>query len=52
MNAPASYHDVRAAVVSDYQDYLESEWVKALEKKYPVVINRTVLKALEERLAK
>lgn len=52
MNAPASYHDVRAAVVSDYQDYLESEWVKALEKKYPVVINRTVLKALEERLVK
>lgn len=44
---PEEYTDVRAAVVTDYQNYLEEEWVKDLEKKYPVTINEEVLKAVE-----
>lgn len=46
---PEEYTDVRAAVVTDYQNYLEEEWVKDLEKKYPVTINEEVLKAVETK---
>lgn len=40
---PECYEDVRAQVVSDYQNVLEKEWVKALRKKYPVEVNEQVL---------
>jgi len=43
LNAPNSYSDVRGAVVTDYQDYLEKEWIKELNRKYPVSINKDVL---------
>ncbi|GHT74369.1 peptidyl-prolyl cis-trans isomerase [Bacteroidia bacterium] len=41
---PETYTDVRGLVVTDYQDYLEKEWLKKLNEKYPVVIYRDVLK--------
>ena len=31
---PDTYEDVRGAVTTDYQNYLEKEWVKVLRKKY------------------
>ena len=37
-DVPDSYTDVRGLVITDYQDYLEQEWLKSLNKKYPVVI--------------
>lgn len=40
---PEDYTDVKSLVIADYQDMLEKEWVAALRKKYPVVINRDVL---------
>lgn len=40
---PEDYTDVKSMVVSDYQDELEKEWVAALRKKYPVVVNKEVL---------
>ena len=43
LNAPDSFTDIRGTVVTDYQDYLETEWVKKLNEKYPVKINRDVL---------
>ena len=27
---------------TDYQDYLEAEWIKQLRAKYPVVLNKDV----------
>lgn len=36
---PEEYRDERTAVVTDYQDELERQWVANLRKKYPVVIN-------------
>lgn len=38
--------DVRADVLSDYQNYLEQQWLKDLREKYPVVINAPELKKL------
>jgi peptidyl-prolyl cis-trans isomerase SurA len=43
LNAPDSYTDIRGAVVTDYQDYLEKEWIDKLNKKYPVKVYKDVL---------
>lgn len=42
MKAPEAWTDEKSAVVTDYQDWLEAEWVKKLRAKYPVVINQEV----------
>jgi peptidyl-prolyl cis-trans isomerase SurA len=34
-----SFEEARAAVISDYQNYLEKTWLDVLKKKYPVKIN-------------
>ena len=39
VDQPEEYTDVRAEVTADYQQQLETDWVKELETKYPVVIN-------------
>ena len=43
LNQPKLYNDVKAQVVSDYQDVKEKEWVKELRKKYSVTVNKEVL---------
>lgn len=45
---PEDYTDVRGLVTADYQEYLEKEWIAALRKKYPVVINQDVLKTVKQ----
>lgn len=47
-NAPESYEDVRGAVTTDYQNYLEKEWIATLRKKYPVEIDQNVLKTVKK----
>jgi peptidyl-prolyl cis-trans isomerase SurA len=42
IKAPQVYSDERGQVTTDYQDYLEKEWVKTLREKYPVVLNEEV----------
>jgi peptidyl-prolyl cis-trans isomerase SurA len=44
---PESYTDVRGAVTSDYQNYLEDEWVKYLFEKYQIDIYQSVLREVE-----
>ncbi len=34
-----TFSEARAQVISDYQDYLEKNWVAELKKKYPVKVN-------------
>lgn len=46
IDTPEEANDVRGAVASDYQQQLESDWVKELRKKYKVKINKKALKAL------
>ncbi len=41
---PEEAADVRGAVVPDYQNELETTWIETLRNKYPVKINRKVLK--------
>jgi peptidyl-prolyl cis-trans isomerase SurA len=48
LDSPESYLDVKGAVIQDYQTYLEQEWIKSLQAKYPVVVNEEVLKTVNK----
>ena len=39
-----SLDEAKGQVISNYQDYLESFWIKELELRYPVSINQEVFK--------
>jgi len=43
---PQEYTDVRGPITSDYQAFLEKEWIKKLRATYPVKINTAVLKTV------
>lgn len=45
---PESYADVRGAVTADFQDFLEQQWLKELNKKYKVKVNRDIIKTVKE----
>ena len=42
LKAPATWEDEKGRVTTDYQDYLEAQWVKALREKYEVKVNQEV----------
>ena len=41
--------EVRASVINKYQDYLERQWLKELESKYPVVVDEKVFQSILKR---
>lgn len=45
-----SFQEARPAVVADYQNELEKNWLAQLRKKYPVEINRAELKAVKKKI--
>lgn len=45
---PEDYTDVRAQVISDYQEMLEQEWIASLRRRYPVKIYDDVLKTVNQ----
>ena len=48
LKAPECWEDEKGKVTTDYQDYLEAQWVKMLREKYPVVINEKVWNAIKK----
>lgn len=44
--------EARGSVMSDYQTYLEKEWVQALSEKYPIVVNMAAYEAIKARMVK
>jgi peptidyl-prolyl cis-trans isomerase SurA len=44
---PKKLDEARGQITSDYQEYLESEWLKSLKEKYPVTVNRELLKRIK-----
>lgn len=42
LKAPATWNDEKGKVTTDYQDYLEAQWIKRLREKYPVVVDQEV----------
>lgn len=49
INQPEGLADVKGMVTSDYQDVLEKRWVEELRAKYPVKINKKVLKKIQKK---
>jgi peptidyl-prolyl cis-trans isomerase SurA len=47
-----SFSEARAQVISDYQDYLEKNWIAELKTKYPVNINPKGKKFVLQELKK
>lgn len=43
---PKKLNETRGAAISDYQKYLEEEWIKSLKQKYKVEINEEALYSL------
>jgi len=44
--SPKPLNEVRGLVTSDYQQHLEKEWLRNLEQKYQVVINRETFNSI------
>lgn len=40
---PKELSECRGAVISDYQNYLETTWLKELKLKYPIVLHKDIL---------
>lgn len=41
--------ETRGLVMADYQNYLEKQWIEKLKKRYPVRVNKKVLKELKKQ---
>jgi peptidyl-prolyl cis-trans isomerase SurA len=48
-NEQKGFEDAKGAVINDYQQSLEEKWIADLKKKYPIKINKKVLKSLPVR---
>ena len=46
---PRNFTESRGFVLNDYQQYLESQWLANLRKKYPVKIKKKTLKSLYKK---
>ncbi len=46
---PKELDEIRGHVTAEYQNYLESEWIKELRAKYPVVVNREVFEKIKNQ---
>lgn len=45
-DGPEEFSDVMGLVISDYQNMLEEQWLKKLQKKYKVSIDKAVVKSV------
>jgi peptidyl-prolyl cis-trans isomerase SurA len=44
---PKLLSEAKGLITSDYQNYLEKEWIAMLRAKYPVTVNREVLQSIK-----
>ncbi len=44
---PKTLDEARGMYISEYQNYLEKEWIKELRKKYKIKVNKKLLKTIE-----
>lgn len=47
---PRALEEIKGFVISDYQSFLEANWVRQLRAKYEVKVNEDVMSKLEEQL--
>lgn len=46
---PKNFEKHRGQVISDYQNYIEKNWLASLRKKYKIKINKSAFKKLEKQ---
>lgn len=51
-SAIKTLEEARGSVVSDYQNQIEENWVKALNQRYKVKVNEKVLKRVKKEISK
>ena len=44
---PKKLDEARGQITSDYQNFLEQQWIEELKAKYPVQVNRSLLSEIE-----
>ncbi len=44
---PKALDEARGQITSDYQTYLEQEWIKTLKQKYPVEVDMSLLSGIK-----
>ena len=44
---PKTLEEARGLYVSDYQKYLEDNWIKELRKKHKIKVNKKLLKSID-----
>jgi peptidyl-prolyl cis-trans isomerase SurA len=49
---PKPLNEIRGIVMSDYQNFLEENWLADLRKKYPVVVDTKLLNKIEQKYNK
>ncbi len=47
LDGPEEMSDVRGAVIADYQNLLEEQWVERLKSKYPIKVDKKLLKTVQ-----
>ena len=45
---PKTLEEAKGLYISDYQSYLEKEWLKKLRKKYKIKVNKKLLKTIDD----
>ncbi len=49
-SAPKTFKEAQGKVTSDYQNFIEENWVSALRKKYKVSVDEKILEELKEKI--
>jgi len=47
---PLKFEEVQGEIMNDYQEYLDSNWIKQLKEKYSVKIDSVVFKEIKKVL--
>lgn len=48
LKGPEEWSDEKGTLITDYQDYLEAEWIKRLRAKYPYEVNKDVWESIKK----